>query len=65
VQSVKFRKEVLDLTIKEYKEKSLLPEDYLILTQCFFLIEDAQALANLFFELLKIKDDDDVPLNLL
>jgi len=56
---------VLDLTIKEYKEKSLLPEDYLILTQCFFLIEDAQALANLFFELLKIKDDDDVPLNLL
>ena len=60
VQSLKFRKEVLDLVIKEYSNKTLSPEEYLNLGQCFFLIEDAQALANLLFELLKIKDNDDV-----
>ena len=60
VQSLKFRKEALDLVIKEYTNKSLSPEEYLNLGQCYFLIEDAQAFANLLFELLKINDNDDV-----
>lgn len=57
VQSFKLRKEVIDLLIAGYKSKKLLPHEYSILCQCYFLIEEPQEIANLIFDMVKTENE--------
>jgi hypothetical protein len=52
VHNVNFRGELFRLIIENYKNKELFAKEYSILSQCYFLCEDAQSLANLLYSML-------------
>lgn len=57
ITSVNFKREVLNLLIENYKNKELLPQEYIILSQCYFLGEDSKSIANLLFTMINSNDE--------
>lgn len=57
VSSGRFRREVLCLIIKKFKERELVGKEYSLLSQCFFLIEDSASIANLLFDMINKEEN--------